>query len=301
MKNVSVGSVGTGFAPGKVIVLGEHAVVYGHAALCSALPVGVTVEAIPAAATRVRVATRLQKGQQQLLHQAVKLGIEKARAPSVDLRLRSELPVGMGLGSSGALSVAVARALLSLSGEPMPKKAQILEVALAMETVFHGTPSGVDHHTSALGGTVIFQRGRTRAVHGKTPLHLLVLLVGQRPATKTTVAALRERQRQWPKRYQRIFATIGSVAKEGAEAVERSDGHWLGDLMNMNQGLLSALQLSGPHTDAAVHALRKRGALGAKLTGAGGDGGAVIGLFDNVNPARLFFERQGYRCFTTTL
>jgi mevalonate kinase len=293
--------VGTGFAPGKVIVLGEHAVVYGHAALCSALTVGVTAEAKRANTTRVEIAEHLKKSEQHLLRQAVRQGIAAARAPSVHLMLQSSLPVGLGLGSSGALSVAVARALWSLTQRSAPSTVQILKVALAMETAFHGTPSGVDHHTSALGGTVIFQRGRTRPLRSKRPLQLLVLLVGQRPATKVTVAALRERQRRWPKRYQHIFSSIGALAKEGAEAVERGDGLWLGDLMNMNQGLLSALQLSGPRIDEAVHALRKKGALGAKLTGAGGDGGAVIGLFENVNPARRFFERQGYRCLTATL
>ena len=94
---------------------------------------------------------------------------------------------------------------------------------------------------------------------------------------------------------------MGRLATEGAEAVEQGDLEALGDLMNVNQGLLSALGLSSPALEASVHRLRALGALGAKLTGAGGDGGAVIGLFPQPDAALARLRHDGVRCFASQL
>ena len=94
---------------------------------------------------------------------------------------------------------------------------------------------------------------------------------------------------------------MGRLAAEGAKAVEAGDLEALGDAMNVNHGLLAALGLSSPALDEMVHRLRALGALGAKLTGAGGDGGAVIGLFLEPEPAVRELTRQGMRCFGSQL
>jgi mevalonate kinase len=129
----------------------------------------------------------------------------------------------------------------------------------------------------------------------------VVVMAGARSPTKQTVGALRERQKRWPDRYQRVFREIGLLASEGAEAVEEGDLEALGDVMNVNHGLLAALGLSSPGLDDMVHRLRNMGALGAKLTGAGGDGGAVIGLFQDTEPVVHELTRLGIRCFDSQL
>lgn len=280
------------FAPGKLILLGEHGVVYGHPALAAAISRGVHAHAVPSDRVQLELPEGLTAPQQAALERAFAVAAKRARHPKLSVSLASDLPLSMGLGSSGALSVAVARALGVKDVEA---------TAFAMEKEFHGTPSGVDHTTSARGTMVLFQKGKARVVKARRPVKVLVALVGERASTKSTVGALRARQAKWPRRYARLFTEIGRLAKEGAQAVERGELESLGDLMNLNQGLLSALGLSSDRIDAMARRLRAHGALGAKLTGAGGDGGAVIGLFLEPEPMVKRLTDEGVECFASQL
>jgi mevalonate kinase len=212
----------------------------------------------------------------------------------------------MGLGSSAGLSVACARLLLQCAGKPS-QPAQVLRVAGQMERVFHGRPSGMDHTCSALAKLIVFQKSpgsatpRVRAIKSPRPLKILVAFAGPRSPTWQTVSKLRERQARWPRRYRRLLQEIGRLAREGARAVEDGDFDALGDAMNLNHGLLSALGLSSQALDGVAHRLRKLGALGAKLTGAGGEGGAVIGLFLEPERAVARLTRDGVQCFSSQL
>jgi mevalonate kinase len=212
----------------------------------------------------------------------------------------------MGLGSSAALGVACARLLLSCAGRAVDPR-EVAEVALEMEREFHGTPSGIDHTTSAMGGLVLFRRrpgkkrGTAKWVKSPKPLKVLVALAGKRQSTKETVFALRERMEKWPGRYGRLIREIGRVAEEGVRAVEEGDLEALGDAMTVNHGLLAAMGLSAASLDEMVHRLRRMGALGAKLTGAGGEGGAVVGLFLEPAPAVARLRRAGVVCFASQL
>ncbi len=286
------------FAPGKLILLGEHGVVYGHPALAAAISRGVRAFASSNKACQLELPEGLSKLQRGALERAFAAAAKLTGHPKISVSVESELPVSMGLGSSGALAVAVSRALIAASGGPARS---VEKVALAMEREFHGTPSGVDHTTSARGAMVLFQKGKVTAVKARRPVKVLVALVGARASTKATVAALRERQARWPRRYARIFEQIGQLAREGAQAVRAGDLDSLGDLMNLNQGLLSALQLSSDRIDAMTRRLREHGALGAKLTGAGGDGGAVIGLFREPEPMIKRLTEEGIDCFCSQL
>jgi len=285
------------FGPGKIIVLGEHAAVYGEPVLAGAIQRGVMARVVDGE-PGIELPDVLSPPQAEALQRAY-----AAAAKGVELRVRvtSDLPIGVGLGSSAALSVAVARLLLQARGRKFGVS-DVLKLAAVMEGEFHGTPSGVDHTTSARGELVLYRKGGpTKAVKKKKPLRMVVALAGARTATKTTVAGLRERRTRWPKRYARLFHEIGTLAAEGARAVSRGDLAELGDLMNVNHGLLWAMQLSSERIDAVVRQMRARGALGAKLTGAGGDGGAVIGLFEYGAIAREQLTADGLECFETEL
>jgi mevalonate kinase len=176
-----------------------------------------------------------------------------------------------------------------------------------MEQAFHGTPSGVDHTCSAWGVPILFRKamrgraGRVRRVRPRGEAWLVLGLVGPRRGTQQTVAALRERASRWPTRYARLFREVGRVVREGTRALEQGDLESLGDAMNVNHGLLAAAGVSSPVLDAAVDALRRAGALGAKLTGAGGDGGAVVGLFHAPPRDRKALERGGMRLLLSRL
>ncbi|MDY7229655.1 mevalonate kinase [Hyalangium rubrum] len=295
-----------GFGAGKVILLGEHSVVYGHPALAGPLSYGVTARGSKAKKSQLALPDTLSRAQRALLTGAFQRAARQCGSPGVKVSLESELPLSMGLGSSAALSVACVRVLLKAAGrKDVP--AEVARLALEMEQEFHGTPSGVDHTTSAEERLILYKRapgqsaGRARAVKSPRPLKVLVALVGERSPTKKTVGALRERQARWSARYTRLFQQIGTVATEGAKAVEAGDLEALGDAMNVNQGLLSALGLSSPPLEDMVYRLRGLGALGAKLTGAGGDGGAVIGLFLEPEQAVAKLLQLGVRCFSSQL
>jgi len=295
------------FGAGKVILLGEHSVVYGHPALAGPLSYGVRARGVPAKKCQLTLPATLSRAQRALLTGAFARAAKLVGEPAVKVSLDPELPLSVGLGSSAALSVACARLLLRAAGqEPSPKAAARL--AWEMEQEFHGTPSGVDHTTSAHEELLLYRRapgaasvGKGRRVDSPKALKVVVALAGERSPTKVTVAGLRARQARWPERYQRLFAQIGRLSLEGAKAVEAGDLEALGDAMNVNQGLLAALGLSSPPLEEMVYRLRGLGALGAKLTGAGGDGGAVVGLFVDPEPAVTQLTRLGVRCFSSQL
>lgn len=291
-----------GFGPGKVILLGEHAVVYGHPALAAPLEWGVVARPLLSDRTSLVVPDEIRGKSRAALKRAFAVAAKRCGSPPVTLFLESDLPVSMGLGSSAAVGVACARSLLLSAGRSAEPE-EVARIALEMEKEFHGTPSGVDHTTSAVGQLIEFRRkpgapaGKARVVSSPKPLKVVIALAGTRPSTRVTVQGLRERAARWPERYERIFQEIGRVALEGARSVEAGDLDALGDAMNVNQGLLSALQLSSSSIEEMVQRLRAAGALGAKLTGAGGDGGAVIGLFANPKRALATLRRQGVHCF----
>jgi mevalonate kinase len=296
----------TGFGAGKVIVLGEHSVVYGYPALAGPLSRGVTARGEPSSKCQIVIPDALMPEQRKVLKAAFSRAMAACDEPGVKVSFDTGLPLSMGLGSSGALSVACARVLLQAAGRK-GTASEVTSVAWEMEQEFHGTPSGVDHTTSALEQLILYRRkpgaetGRAKVVEAIKPVRLVVVMAGARSPTKVTVGALRERQKRWSERYQRVFREIGLLASEGAEAVEEGDLEALGDVMNVNHGLLAALGLSSPGLDDMVHRLRSMGALGAKLTGAGGDGGAVIGLFAETEPAVHELTRLGFRCFDSQI
>ncbi len=285
------------FGPAKVILLGEHGVVFGHAALAAPLSRGVRAWGEPSRTCELEMPEGLSKLQMQALERAFAAGAKAARHPKIRIHLESEVPVSMGLGSSAALSVAVAKVLLGGSVAPAPQK--VLRVAMAMEREFHGTPSGIDHTTSALDSLIWFRKGQAKKIVSPKPLRLLVTLVGERSPAREIIESFRTRASRYKGRYNRVLGEIGRLADEGRRSIQKGDLEGLGDAMNVNHGLLCALGLSSESLDSMVYRLRSMGALGAKITGAGGDGGAVIGLFSEPEPALVRLQRQGVDCFVS--
>ncbi|MFN0061358.1 MAG: mevalonate kinase [Myxococcaceae bacterium] len=292
------------FGPGKVILLGEHSVVYGHTALAAPLSWGVTARATSASRSQLALPAIVKGKGRALLQNAFERAASLAGKPKVRVTLESDLPVSMGLGSSGAVAVACARVLLQAAGQRATPK-DVLRVALEMERQFHGTPSGVDHTCSALGQCIAYRRvspsapPKVKVLESPKPVKLLVAIAGNRGPTGETVGQLRERQALWPKRYARLFREMGKLAEDGARSLKAGDLRGLGDAMNANHGLLSAVGVSSLALDTMVHRLRGFGAWGAKLTGAGGSGGAVIALFPEPEPVVARLLKEGVTCFAS--
>jgi len=268
----------TGHGHGKVIMVGEHAVVYGQPALAAGLSVGIAVRARPGSG-RLRVPAwglEAVAGDDSTVGRALAAITRRLEAPALDFDADAELPSREGLGSSAALAVAIAHAGAAAAGRGTDDGAVDAAVADA-EAIFHGNPSGIDAAAAKSGAAGRFTRaGGWRPVPVRQAIRLCIGLTGRPRDTAAQVAAvarLRERLRVADD----ILAALGKLTDEACEELAKGDVDGLGRTFDAAHGLLCALRVSGPELDALVHGARAAGAIGAKLTGAGG-GGAVIAL-----------------------
>ena len=276
-----------GEACGKVILVGEHAVVYGVPALAGALAGGVSVERragaglvrIPAWALELDLAddasARVTVGR-ALRAILARLGVRALRR-DLDLVVHFGLPTGAGLGSSAALAIAFARAVAATDG--MIADAALLEEAgMDSETVIHGRPSGLDHTVAQRGGFGLFVRGEgLLAVRAARPVPLVIGHTGKERDTKGRVARVAELVAERPAEMRPRIDRIGALARSAADAVERGDLAALAEAMRENQRELRALEVSCPEIEGMIELAASAGALACKLTGGGG-GGCVIAL-----------------------
>ena len=271
-------ATGVGLGHAKAILVGEHAVVYGHPALATGLSAAILAEATKGTG-RLRVpAWELEAtaGDGSPAGQALAAILRRLDAPPLDFELRAQFPSRAGLGSSAALAVAVARAAAAASGRPSDDGAIDAAVDEA-EAIFHGNPSGIDAAAAKSGRTGRFTRADGwRPVPVLQAIKLCVGLSGRPRDTAAQVAAV-ARLRQRLSVADDILATLGKLTDDAAGALAIGDVDGLGRTFDAAHGLLCALRVSGPELDALVHTARAAGAIGAKLTGAGG-GGAVIAL-----------------------
>jgi mevalonate kinase len=281
-------------APGKVILLGEHAVVYGHPAICLPLDRGVTVRVQRAA--ELRLAAVPSSGGEPL--RTALGGVADSLGVKAEVSIDSAIPVGAGLGSSAAVAVAATRALAALAGRALDA-AQTLALAGSMEQTFHGKPSGVDHTTCLLATPIRFEAGRASPL--RVPrLSLLVVLAEPRAAsTREKVLGLRDEHQRDPRRLDALFRDIGALAEPGVRALERGDVRELGRLLSADQELLRAVGVSTDGLDTLCARLLQLGAFGAKLTGAGG-GGAVVALHEEPERVAAQLASDGRHAFVST-
>ena len=297
-------------ACGKVILLGEHAVVYGRSALASPIPLAVEARVVDAADSegvqllipRWGVEQRLPPPGEQATGAAGILALLLARLElagrPMTIEVFPNVPRAMGLGGSAALAVSVVRALdthfrLGLAPE------EVNAHAFECERAAHGTPSGVDNTVATYGATMLF-RARpgttaecTELPLGK-PLPLVVGISGKESLTAKSVARVAAAWQRNRVRYEGIFDQMDILARAAADAVRDGALADLGELMNLCHGYLSALQVSSPELEALVHIARQNGAAGAKLTGGGGGGAAVALCPDGGEGVAAAFEKAGY-------
>jgi mevalonate kinase len=289
-------------ASGKVILLGEHAVVYGAPALAVGLDRGALASAEPAERSRLELGEqRAAAGDGSELSRAFEALLAELGAPPLAVRASLELPAGSGLGASAALGVAIARAVLErvAPGEDARAlRARVLAGAAAWERVFHGNPSGIDAAAAEGGGCIRFSReSGTERVPVARALPLVIAIAGPPASTRQMVEGVARLAERRPDSFAKTIAGITSLVDNARLCIEAGDLPGLGKLMDLNQMLLSGLMVSSEGIEAACDSARRAGALGAKLTGAGG-GGAVVALADlDPEPVLSAWRAQGYPCF----
>ncbi len=271
-------SVGRGL--GKLILCGEHAVVFGHPALAFAVDRHTTVEV-----DRCAGASRITADQPD--GRLVDALARVVPSEGFAVEIRTDLPVGRGMGSSAALAVALVRALAALDGEAVGAEG-IIDRAMPIEQAFHGNPSGLDVAVAAHGGIVRYRRGPPRQIkHLAAPRWTVVVLdSGSAGNTAELVAGVAARRPG----VDRALDRIGALVQQAETAL--TDDRALGEILDENHALLQRIGVSTPPLDALVGLAKRAGALGAKLAGAGG-GGVVLALVDEAEPVLRAARKAG--------
>jgi mevalonate kinase len=279
-------------APGKVILFGEHAVVYGRPAI--AVPVlQVRAKAI------VNMDPRSPSGLVKLL--APDIGLETtldnlpenhplaavlrkaassmnlSHIPACTIKVTSTIPIAGGMGSSAAISVAILRAFSASLGHPLSDE-QVSQLAYEVEVIHHGTPSGIDNTVITYAKPVYFAKGRAiETLRVKQPFNLVIGDTGVRSPTSSVVSDVHLAREAAQAQYDLLFNTIEEISAAARQSIENGSVDKLGPLMDENQAVLRKMGVSSPELDRLVEVARSSGALGAKLSGAG-RGGNMIAL-----------------------
>lgn len=296
------------YASGKIILSGEHAVVYGARAIVTSIP-----NAVKASITQETDQMQLsipewgielyfdpETPQETLYGQTMSLIVKALDVDKTPFQIVVEpnIPFAMGLGGSAAVAVAVIRAIDKAFERGMMEE-DINKLAYECEKITHGTPSGVDNYVATYGDMICFRKdvigGKTIVpVNKPMSLPMLVVLTGKRGYTARTVERIAMARERNTDLYDQIFNKIDRISGKIQLAIEGQDIESLGRLMNENQTLLRQMRVSCSEIDDVVETALSSGALGAKLTG-GGDGGAVIVLCpDNQNSVRSTLLEKGY-------
>lgn len=300
----------TAMANGKVILLGEHAVVYGKPAVAVPIKNAVLAEVTDSDhAPEIHVPAwdidgKLEESN-SIWWGAIQDVFEQLdiAGKHFGIHVKPNIPAAMGLGGSAAIAVAIIRAVskhfkLNLSDE------EVNHYGFLCEKAAHGTPSGIDNTMATYGRPVVYQSGeetRMEPVEFPKPLSLVIGVSDHPSLTVDMVAGVRERWRKNSTLYDSLFENFAQVAESGLSSIAAGDYKALGHMMNINHGLLSAIQVSSPELDRMVQIARDHGALGAKLTGAGG-GGSIIALADNNEDTIVQgLTRNGFKALQVTV
>lgn len=284
----------TATAPGKIILFGEHAVVYGRPAI--AAPVmqlkatavirntkGHEVKLIAPQIQKKRILSKANDN--DALAMTVRLFKEAANVPfltNLSITVKSDIPIAGGMGSGAAITAAVLRALATHYQKPeMLNPAILSELTYEVEKIYHGTPSGIDNTVVAYKKPLYFVRqqpdNHIEPFTVGAPLHFIIGMSGVSSSTKAVVSDVRRRWEAEPDRFESIFDACGDIADSAHHLLKVGNHHKLGRLMQENHRWLQKMTVSVAELDRLVEAALNAGALGAKLSGAG-RGGNMIAL-----------------------
>ena len=277
-------------APAKIILLGEHAVVYGVPAIAlpvlnlracatyrpSLQPLSITARDLGLRLTFGTPAHQQDASPLALLMQQTADRLD-LKCPTGDITLSSDIPISSGLGSSAAVAAATARAIAALHQRKLP--ADVLNaIVYESERLQHGSPSGIDNTVVVYEKPILFRRDEPpQPLCARGEFTMLIANSGQPASTRLAVSHVSRLHQEDPAAIERVFAQIEVLVNEAKDCLQLGLPERLGDLMSRNHRLLQRLEVSSPRLDRLVDAALESGAHGAKLSG-GGMGGNMVAL-----------------------
>ena len=309
-RKVSQSIEGVGF--GKAILLGEHSVVYGRHAIAVPAPLSVRVkvedsgEGVTLMIPSWGIEYQLDKepDQRQSFEKPAGAILDQLELSNKDMTIEvfPDIPRGMGLGGSAAIAVAIIKGLsnhynLALSDD------EVNRMAFESEKIAHGNPSGIDNIMATFGQPIIFRPGETPLVE---PLNIndnFSLVLGFARNEGSTARMVGNVQKGWKRNtsiFEKIFDDIDQLVLKSVAAIQDNDFNTLGEMMNLCQGMLNALQVSTPELERLISIARAAGALGAKLTGGGG-GGAIVALVHEESSVAEAIGLEGFETLSFTV
>lgn len=285
-------------AHSKLILVGEHAVVYGKPAIAIPFPLKASVS-IEECHGELLVESGFYSGSIEKvpdkmsgISQCIKetLYLLNKNLEGLCIRICSEIPLGRGLGSSAAIATAVVRSLFSFYGQ-RPKEEELFYLVQIAETHAHGKPSGIDMNAVASEYPLWFMKGKeTEYLIESKPLYIVVADTGRIGDTRTAVDNVRMKYFNEPEKVERSLKEIERIVKSARSALLEGNIKLIGQLLNENQQELMSLGVSDDILDSLIDTARSSGALGAKLTG-GGLGGCMLALAGGMEQAEYISKR----------
>lgn len=291
-------------APGKIIVSGEHAVVYGYPAILAAIdhrltvdiqkhPRGVSCFPQECHASVLRAL--------QIIAQAFPAEIMKEDLKNVKISIVSEIPIGVGMGSSAAFAVALTGAVFAFFKFPLDRK-KINDIAYKIEEEHHGTPSGADNTICTYGGLLLFRK-KTDTVKSvcsfldaKIPPMILINTGRPRESTKQMVQRVSNFVDQHPDRAQKIMRSIEQTTRDIIRIFAGEvSGEGFGEAIRRNEDWLEQLGVVSPQTRTLIRRIESVGGV-AKVSGAGGaEKHSGMILVHHPDPAWFFSWAERHR------
>ncbi len=284
-------------APGKIYFFGEHAVVYGEQATACAVDIRTRVTVRPDVEHIINSSigiTGLDMHKHPYVTQCIRK-MEQFIPDGVRIDISSDLPVGSGLGSSAAVTIATLYAL-NIQFDTGHSFDDIATMGHEIERTVQGVASPTDTFVSTMGGVITIP-GRKRL--NLPECHIVIGYTGKFSSTIELVANVGELMKNYPLVIEPVINTIGRLSTEGEAAIEGQDYQALGHLMNINHGLLDTLGVGSPELSNLVWASRHAGAWGAKTTGAGG-GGCMVAITDRPDEVSAAITSAGGQAIITS-